>query len=974
VNATTARQYLAAYGRSWFRIFRKPYRKAQATLRGILVGEPAKPLDDRVAVLDCLIRGQKAREFLEGPVARQVGGDAFGSLWNGPTSDWSALWAIKKWEGECVEAKIDDRFRQIYADLDAQPDVKPLLQQIGSDLKPLVTELRELVAMVRLDLRAAFNAADVLVIPFATLSARFRQWLQAPEAISRWVAYNVRRRQVDSEGMAELAAEIHAGRIPDSEAVASCEMAYFEALIRVSFHDHPELSAFEGATHGRLIQKFQELDRSRIDLARHEVAYSHFERLPRASSEVGELGLVRREIQKKRRHLPIRKLITEAGRAVQAIKPVFMMSPISVAQYLEPGGIEFDLLLIDEASQVQPVDALGAVARAKQIIVVGDRKQLPPTRFFNRMLGEEGQEDAEPEQFQAGDMESILGLCCAQGMHERMLRWHYRSRHHSLIAVSNHEFYEDRLYVVPSPGKPVSGRGLAFHFVESGVFDRGGSATNRIEAKVVAQAVMAHARECPDKSLGVGTFSVTQRDAILDELELLRRDDPSLEAFFITATAEPFFVKNLENIQGDERDVVFISVGYAKDASGFMAMNFGPLSNDGGERRLNVLITRARDCCCVFSSIRGDDIDLSRARARGSQALRTFLKYAETGLMDTGSPTERDHDSEFERQVSRALAAHGCQTCPQVGVAGFFIDLAVVDPSHPGRYLLGIECDGANYHRSRSARDRDRLRSAVLEDRGWILHRIWSTDWFHRPEEELRKTFAAIEAAKAVWASRHVGIERANESPAIESTEIERSQCAGNGCAANPGYSSQPYVIASFRIEATQDIPDVPTYKLAKVVARIIQDEGPIHADEIARRVTQLWGLQRTGKRIREAVDQALKVVSRHSGAKRDGEFYWLDGQQEVTIRDRSVVESNTLRQPKMLPPTEIRRALTAIVEVHLGAARDEVIIEAARLFGFKATSTQLREVIDAEVNWLVQHQGLDERNGKLYAKETTRP
>jgi len=974
-NVTTARRHLAAHGRSWFRIFRKPYREAQATLRGILVGEPSKSLDDRLALLDCLIRGQKAKEFLEGPVAHQIGGEAFGSRWNGPTSDWSALSAVRKWEGECVEAKIDARFRQIYANLDAQPDFKPLLHQIGSDLKPLVTELRDLMALVRLNLSAAFGATDVLAIPFAELSARLRQWQQAPEAVSRWVAYNGRRHRVDAEGMAELAAEIHAGHIPGSEAVASCEMAYYEALIRVSFRNHPELSAFEGATHGRLIQKFQELDKSRIELARHEVASCHFERLPRVGSDVGEVGIVRREIQKKRRHLPIRRLIAQAGRAVQAIKPVFMMSPISVAQYLEPGVIEFDLLLIDEASQVQPVDALGAVARAKQIIVVGDRKQLPPTRFFSRMLGEDGQEDAEPDQLQAGDMESILGLCCAQGMHERMLQWHYRSRHHSLIAVSNHEFYEDRLYVVPSPGNPVNGQGLAFHFVESGVFDRGGSATNRTEARVVAEAVMAHARDYPDRSLGVGTFSVSQRDAILDELELLRRDAPSLEHFFVTATAEPFFVKNLENIQGDERDVIFISVGYGKDASGYMAMNFGPLSNDGGERRLNVLITRARDCCSVFSSIRAEDIDLARARARGAQALRTFLKYAETGLMDTGSPSGRDHDSEFERQVSSALAAHGYETCPQVGVAGFFIDLAVVDPGNPGQYLLGIECDGANYHCSRSARDRDRLRSAVLEDRGWILHRIWSTDWFHRPDEELRKVLAAIEAAKIEWASRANGdsTERTDDSPRDESTEIERSQWTGSGCTANAGYSSQPYVVASFRIKAAQDIPDVPTSDLARVIARIIQVEGPIHCDEIARRVTQLWGLQRTGRRIREAVDQALAAASRQSGARRDGEFYLLDGQQEVAVRDRSVVDSTTLRQPRMLPPVEIRQALTAIVEVHLGATRDEVIIEAARLFGFRMTSAQLREVIEREVDWLVDHQGLDERNGKLYMKEVAR-
>ena len=230
-----------------------------------------------------------------------------------------------------------------------------------------------------------------------------------------------------------------------------------------------------------------------------------------------------------------------------------------------------------------------------------------------------------------------------------------------MIAGSNREFYENRLFVFPSPGESSDGQGLSFRYVEGGVFDRGGSATNRVEAKAVAEAVMEHARHRADQSLGVGCFSVAQRDAVLDELEILRREDPSLEQFFLQSD-EPFFVKNLDNIQGDERDVIFISVGYAKDDAGYMAMSFGPLATDGGERRLNVLITRARDCCRVFCSIRADDIDLNRARSRGAASLKAFLKYAETGLLDTGVATQKDHDSEFERQVASALQKKPCQT------------------------------------------------------------------------------------------------------------------------------------------------------------------------------------------------------------------------------------------------------------------------------------------------------------------------
>jgi very-short-patch-repair endonuclease len=360
-------------------------------------------------------------------------------------------------------------------------------------------------------------------------------------------------------------------------------------------------------------------------------------------------------------------------------------------------------------------------------------------------------------------MESILSLCAAKGLAQRMLRWHYRSQHHSLIAVSNREFYDDKLFIVPSPGNGGRAAGLRFRHVPEGVFDRGGSATNRREAQLVAQAVMEHARSCPKRSLGVGTFSMAQCEAIRDELEVLRRrpENSALEPFFADGAASAFFVKNLENIQGDERDVILISIGYARNAEGYLTMGFGPLSRDGGERRLNVLITRAREECVVFSSITADDIDLSRGRSRGVAALKTFLSYARSGILDVGKPTGRDFDSDFERQVAREVEDLGYEVEAQVGVAGFFIDLAVRDPEQRGRFLLGIECDGATYHSSRSARDRDRLRQQVLEARGWTIHRVWSTDWFHRPTEQVRKIKAALDAARTA---------RGSESPPLPAT------------------------------------------------------------------------------------------------------------------------------------------------------------------------------------------------------------
>jgi len=479
--------------------------------------------------------------------------------------------------------------------------------------------------------------------------------------------------------------------------------------------------------------------------------------------------------------------------------------------------------------------------------------------------------------------------------------------------------------------------------------------------------VMRHARETPQQTLGVGAFSVSQRDAILDELELLRRADSTCEEFFAGGTAEPFFVKNLENIQGDERDVIFISVGYGKTKEGNLAMNFGPLSNDGGERRLNVLITRARECCCVYSSIKAEDIDLNRAQARGAAALKTFLKYAESGLMDTGVPTRRDHDSEFERQVAQALTTHGFQIDPQVGVAGFFIDLAVRDPESPESYLLGIECDGTNYRRSRSARDRDRLRQAVLEARGWSLHRIWSTDWFYRPENELRRVLDAIDLARERQRA-HRGRGMVMEEPvnSNELLEIPRHEEPADGESSPAPYGARPYEVASFRLPANRKLDQLRPHQLVQIIQKIVQVEGPIHREEIVRRVSQLYRLQRAGRRVREAVDVALENAASKSLLANDADFFALADLVTVPIRDRADVPSSSLRKPEMLPPTEIRQALVAVIQVHFGMTREEAITETARLFGFRVTTAQLRQVLEQQLDWLLSHELLTERGGKV--------
>ena len=484
------------------------------------------------------------------------------------------------------------------------------------------------------------------------------------------------------------------------------------------------------------------------------------------------------------------------------------------------------------------------------------------------------------------------------------------------------------------------------------VYERGGARWNLIEAKAVAEAVMRHAREQPEFSLGVGCFSISQRDAVLHELELLRRREREAEDFFAAHPEEPFFVKNLENIQGDERDVIMISVGYGRDASGYLAMSFGPINADGGERRLNVLISRAKRRCEVFSSITADDIDLSRAPKPGVRALKAFLKYAETGVIDVPSGVG-EADSVFEEQVAAALTGVGHEVELQVGTAGFFVDLAVRDPARPGRYLLGIECDGAAYHSAPSARDRDRLRQQVLEDHGWIIHRIWSTDWFRQPQKQLARVVEAIEAAKLEWSIRD---RRADETKPKSDTArrtIQRESIEP-AVPSSDSLLATPYVEADFRVPGNPEPHLLPRERMIEIVRRIVEIEGPIHRDEIARRVTRVCGYARTGRRIVDAVLVGLNLAERRGLVSHDGDFFQSVAGNAPTVRDRSNVLSQTLRKPEMLPPAEIRAAAIQVIREHLGASAEEVVIQASRVLGFQSTSAQLRAVIQAELDRLI--------------------
>ena len=713
-DVASLRETLDQTGRSVIGRMGRRYREANAAFRQLVKPPHPDDLDQKFELLDRLVDGQNCFARLTDEM--EFGRAALGAAWQDSATDFVSLSEAMEWLDRIpadfkIAALADSpAFALSPEELAARCNAMAMVDQ------PVRQLLESSVRKLELDTVEAFGRRAMGEIPLRDLGARVGEWLEQPDRLEELILMQRVEAALREAGAGPFVDAISDGSLPPERGVQELHFARAELIWNTALQRYPQLQTLNGLDRSRRVDRFRDLEGKRRLLARREVLARHSGEMPRGYS--GEMGVIRGEIGRKRGHMPVRKLMQHAGGMVQKIKPVMLMSPLSVAQFLPPGAIEFDLLVIDEASQVKPEDALGAIARAKQIVVVGDQKQLPPTAFFDRLVnGDDGTQDDDdgPPIVSAGEMESVLTLCEARGMPSRMLEWHYRSRHPSLIAVSNKEFYK-RLFIPPAP---VRERGrLGFHVRRTaGSYDRGGTKTNRVEVDAIIEAIRAHALSDPGMSLGVATFSIEQRRLIENLLEAARRGDEALDRFVAgKQSGEDVFVKNLENVQGDERDIILVSIGYGPRVAGtgLDSMNFGPVSKEGGERRLNVLFTRARFRCDVFASFGSGDINLEGARSEGARVLKQFLRFGETGSLDLPTP-RGGFDSPFEEEVFDAITAMDYQADSQVGDAGYRIDLAIVHPDKPGEYILAVECDGAAYHSAAWARERDRLRQEVLE-------------------------------------------------------------------------------------------------------------------------------------------------------------------------------------------------------------------------------------------------------------------
>ncbi len=721
-----------------------------------------------------------------------------------------------------------------------------------------------------------------------------------------------------------------------------------EALADRALSDRAEqLGPVRSADRDRLVADYARLDRQLVHDAAHRVMAAANALRPNAI--LGVAAIISQEAQKKRRHMPVANLLAKTAPVTQAVKPCFMMSPLSVSQYLAP-DMHFDVVIFDEASQVRPCDAVNALYRGRAMIVAGDQKQLPPTSFFEQTTdaGDEWVEEAPAE------YDSVLDLAKGAGAFRSLsLRWHYRSRHEHLITFSNHAFYGGDLVTFPSPTETAEDLGVEFIGVD-GEYRRGTTRDNPIEAYAVAERVFAHA-ERGARSIGVVAFSEAQASLIE---EVLRRDErrEKYAELFTGDRLQSLFVKNLENVQGDERDIIVFSVGYGPDEHGKLTMNFGPMNREGGWRRLNVAITRARRRVEVICSFAPEKLASDN---RGVDALRRYLEFAQRGPVALAvTETEgAEPESPFEEAVLRTLRAQGHTVVAQVGTAGYRIDLAVRHPDHPGRFALGIECDGAMYHSSKVARDRDRLREQVLAGLGWTLHRIWGPSWYRDQPGEERRLAEAIEralleapTARASAPSRPIEVD-------FEDIELDAPPPWAEPYLATVVPPARAFDIAQF--EAGREVREL--------ILRTVTDEGPIVEDLLARRVISAWGDVLSEKRrgiIRRSVEDLVHVgaVVRHENA------FGIPGQRIDIVRIPRADDERTQRDVKHVPDVELGEAIARLVADARIVTEDEVKQRTARLFGWARVGAGIQAALTRVVEDLAASGRVVREGGELHA------
>lgn len=866
-------------------------------------------------------------------------GSVFGPLFSGANTDLTTLSTALRWARE-VRSERGAALSVAQADVLSSSRPSPRLVEAIRRWDLAIESLLQAFAEgrrhdLRLDLDD-FDGAAQLTAELESDAAGQAEWF-------RYVSV---RKQFARLGLDQTVSACLEQKLPTEDVPAALEKALLRGWANHIMASDSRITPQTTAERQALIDRYRSLDKELIHSAHSRIIHAVNSRRPQFLG-MGEQGVIQREGMKKRRHIPVRDLLAKTKSTALTLKPCFMMSPLAVSQYL-PADIRFDVVIFDEASQVTPSDAINCVYRGNALILAGDDKQLPPTSFFEKM--DEG--EMEQEESDVNDFQSILELAKASGsLRSLPLRWHYRSTDDALINYSNYKFYEGKLIVFPGPGSESGEAAVSFHRVE-GVYRRGATADNPIEAAAVAARVLDHYTRTPEQTLGVVTFSVAQASAVQDAIDKAREIRRDLDQHFDKAERlHAFFVKSLESVQGDERDKIIFSIGYGPDENGKTTANFGVLNRDKGWRRLNVAITRARKKVEVVSSIGAGDLPPSSNE--NVEYLRSYLDYAERGMpalaINLGS-SNQSPDSPFEESVLGVLTQWGYAVEPQVGSAGYRIDIGVRHPLHPGLFLLGIECDGYQYHSAPAARDRDRLREAVLRGLGWNLHRIWGTAWYRDRDGEESRLQRALERALS-----STGETTADERRAAVALGFENVELVGR-----PGWAREYVEAAVPRLPRWIDVSEPGAgFDMAEGVLRVVESEGPVHIEVLYQRLRDAWSIGRIGVKIRENIESAI----RHSGVSRNGDFLTIPGTNVEHVRTPS---ASATRRVDQIHPAELGLAMRLLLTEMGSASSEQLTTATARLFGWARIGPDIQNRLESILGRLLESGRIRRQDGVL--------
>jgi hypothetical protein len=945
------------------------------------------PLGDNGAVLADLraaveLRPLVARERDESAWAAGLlglPGDASAEAWAArlQTLDgvWPALTRLRA-GGATVERSLEALVAP------AGPERNQALGRVGEAAGRAAARLRELEAQLAELLRPAEGALPPWEVAgrAATSAATTARWERGRASFRNWCIYRSAADQAAAAGLGALG-EAHL----DGALAGAVIPDVFERSVLDQWHAHavdaePILREFDPARHDQRVAQFRTLDREHLAASRRHVAGTLEARLPGlAAAQIAssEPAIIMREAQKKTRLLPVRKLFAQIPTTLRRLKPCFLMSPLSVAQYLAADAEPFDLVVFDEASQICTHDAIGAIARGRQVIVVGDSRQLPPTSFFMRTESEDGL----PDDNDVVELESVLDEAKAKLMPEQWLGWHYRSRHESLIDFSNRRIYDGKLEIFPAAEFASAEVGVHWHRVPDGVYQSGSGPmgrTNQREAEALVAHLVARMKcyEPSQRTFGVVTFNMPQQVLVLDLLDEARLD-PEVDRHF--TGNESLFVKNLENVQGDERDEILFSICSAPDANGRFSVAVGALNQAGGERRLNVAITRARRKLTVFCSFEPEQIERSRTKAVGIWLLRDFLAFARDGRRTAVGPAAAGAGAgAVERSIHQRLVEEGWQVDGGIGCSGYRLDLAVRHPSVTGRYAVAVESDGEAYRSAQTTRDRDRLRAEVLGSLGWKLERAWSSSWWfdeRAPDRLVRAIKSALEAPT---------------SGPVASARPPAAAAPLHHQAIPPGPFGD--LVPSPRPVVPARPPPVP-YRAASLtgpngdperffapasdglvlaqVAEVVAIEAPVHLKVLARRVIDRWGIERLTSRPTSRVEELLRRLERDGRLRIHEPFIWGATQEPARYSGfRAAVDGQEApRELAHIPPVELANAAASVLRDSGSIDRDALAREVARLFGVTRMGANVRETVDAGIDLLVQRGVAEERGERVQLK-----